>query len=529
MKENRVLTRTDKINLAADIIVAIGYLLLIAGIGMFLGMNEGIFFSTAAMSVIFAIVLLIMPVGYVLFRKKRTEGKVATGISAGAVAAAVLMLVILILFSLVVDFVQPLMLNTATCIILIAASVIMLAGAAMQIFGKRHVMTLVVCVLLIVAMLVGVIWFNAQGFRDFNDEVMTDRTFLFANGEDGYATFRIPSLVTLDKDVLNEKYGTEFERDVLLASAEGRVNSAHDTGSIDLVYKTSADGGKTWSELRVLLSYDDEVGKYGNPTPVLDRETGLVVFPYMSATKADKYDYQTFVARYTVDQNAVLTINEEPINISFEKTDGGSGGADGVRQHTLMIGPGKSIQLENGEHKGRLIIPASSGGETFVLYSDDHGANWNVGESAGTGNECEAAELPDGELVMVVRDMTGCSAIHPEQYQRLSYSCDGGQTWYRKTEDTTLRSPICMSSLTVTQSGALVMSYPDSFDTRVNLTVGVSTDRGESWQTYGLYNGASGYSCLTSDSNGNLYVLAEVGKVNYNDALMFAVLNLPQA
>lgn len=439
------------------------------------------------------------------------------------------MLVILILFSLVVDFVQPLMLNTATCIILIAASVIMLAGAAMQIFGKRHVMTLVVCVLLIVAMLVGVIWFNAQGFRDFNDEVMTDRTFLFANGEDGYATFRIPSLVTLDKDVLNEKYGTEFERDVLLASAEGRVNSAHDTGSIDLVYKTSADGGKTWSELRVLLSYDDEVGKYGNPTPVLDRETGLVVFPYMSATKADKYDYQTFVARYIVDQNAVLTLNEEPINISFEKTDDGSGGADGVRQHTLMIGPGKSIQLENGEHKGRLIIPASSGGESFVLYSDDHGANWNVGESAGTGNECEAAELPDGELVMVVRDMTGCSAIHPEQYQRLSYSLDGGQTWYRKTEDTILRSPICMSSLTVAQSGALVMSYPDSFDTRVNLTVGVSTDRGESWQTYGLYNGASGYSCLTSDSNGSLYVLAEVGKVNYNDALMFAVLNLPQA
>lgn len=136
MKENRVLTRTDKINLAADIIVAIGYLLLIAGIGMFLGMNEGIFFSTAAMSVIFAIVLLIMPVGYVLFRKKRTEGKVATGISAGAVAAAVLMLVILILFSLVVDFVQPLMLNTATCVILIAASVIMLAGAACKYSAK---------------------------------------------------------------------------------------------------------------------------------------------------------------------------------------------------------------------------------------------------------------------------------------------------------------------------------------------------------------------------------------------------------
>lgn len=517
----------DKKRLVADIFTLLGFMLLIAGIGMFLAVNEGIFFSTAAMTVIFSLALLIMPTGYIILRKKDVNNKILAGISIALIVVSVIMLVIVILNSLIIDYVQPLALNTANSVILIAACVFLIASALVELITGKQAFSIIVSATLIVVMLVGIVWANTQGYGEFNKDIIKNEKFLFENGEGGYATFRIPSILALDHEIINEKYDYNLEEDVLLASAEGRKNSSHDTGSIDLVYKTSKDGGKTWSDLNVLFTYKDEVGKYGNPTPVLDRETGLLNFPYMTGTEANKYDYKTYNARLKINPDMTLTLNEEPQDISFEKSDDtSSGGTDGVRKHTLMIGPGKSIQISQGEHAGRLIVPASSGGESFVMYSDDNGITWTKGGSAGVGNECEAAELGNGELVMVVRDMTGCSNFHPEQYQRLSYSKDGGENWYIKTENTDLRSPICMSSVDVLSDGRLIMTYPDSFHTRVNLTLGISKDNGKTFEKESIYKGAAGYSCVTSDSNNNVYVLAEIGKINYNEVLYFAKLDI---
>ena len=58
-----------------------------------------------------------------------------------------------------------------------------------------------------------------------------------------------------------------------MAFAEGRKNSSHDTGVVDMLGKISADGGDTWTPLAVMFSYGEEVGKYGNPTMVLDRNS----------------------------------------------------------------------------------------------------------------------------------------------------------------------------------------------------------------------------------------------------------------
>lgn len=60
---------------------------------------------------------------------------------------------------------------------------------------------------------------------------------LYVSGSEGYHTFRIPALLTTSS-------GT------LLAFAEGRKNSASDTGDIDLVLKRSFDGGLRGSRCR---------------------------------------------------------------------------------------------------------------------------------------------------------------------------------------------------------------------------------------------------------------------------------------
>src|SRR5258705_10286373 len=84
---------------------------------------------------------------------------------------------------------------------------------------------------------------------------------LFVAGQEGYHTYRIPSLLPTPK-------GT------LLAFAEGRKNGRSYSGDIDLVLKRSVDNGRSWSALAVVAS--DPPNTIGNPCPVIDRETGTI-------------------------------------------------------------------------------------------------------------------------------------------------------------------------------------------------------------------------------------------------------------
>src|SRR5262245_30287198 len=75
-------------------------------------------------------------------------------------------------------------------------------------------------------------------------------TSVFVGGQDGYACFRIPAMVTTLK-------GT------VLAIADGRITNCHDIPNpLDLVLKRSTDSGKTWGPLQVIADY----GKNTNDT-----------------------------------------------------------------------------------------------------------------------------------------------------------------------------------------------------------------------------------------------------------------------
>ena len=84
---------------------------------------------------------------------------------------------------------------------------------------------------------------------------------VFAAGQDGYHTYRIPAIVKATSGDL-------------LAFAEGRKTGAGDHGDIDIVLKRSADNGRTWGPMQLV---QDEWGDpaaavtIGNPVPVVDR------------------------------------------------------------------------------------------------------------------------------------------------------------------------------------------------------------------------------------------------------------------
>lgn len=510
-------------NAAASAIQTLALAATVVGVVRFVSLNDGLF-DKRAVTLLLSIGLAIYPLGQLLGAVTAAAGsgaeKALLAVSVVALAASVAVLAVMVLKCLVIDFFQPLALDTVTVIILIAGAAVSDIAALVAVINGAYGAAIGYCVGFLATAGMGVVWAKNQPMGAFSG-VKGQPINLFRNGEGGYSTFRIPSLCALDRRVLNEKWGYKFDRDVLVAFAEGRKNSSHDTGVVDMLGKISADGGDTWTPLAVMFSYGEEVGKYGNPTMVLDRNSGLLAVAMMSASKRNNFDYDTYFLEGKLLPDLTFEWGEAR-NISLPKEEGAKGGSDGVRKHTLMVGPGKGVQISQGEHTGRIVIPASNGGNSYAVYSDDGGASWKRGEPAGSGNECEAAELSGGELVMVVRDGAGCTMPHPEQYQKLSYSSDGGQTWHDKECKTPLRTPICMASLAA-KGDELAMTYPDSFHTRVDLTLGLSGDCGRTWRTKLLYGGAAGYSCITADSDGNLYVLAEVGKVNYNETLMFMV------
>src|SRR5438094_877360 len=104
---------------------------------------------------------------------------------------------------------------------------------------------------------------------------------VFVGGEEGYACFRIPAMVTTAKGAL-------------LAAADGRISGCGDIPNpLDLVLKRSLDNGRTWTRLQVIADYGkntndtDVYPAYGvtNPVPrvaagdaalLLDRTNGRV-------------------------------------------------------------------------------------------------------------------------------------------------------------------------------------------------------------------------------------------------------------
>ena len=338
---------------------------------------------------------------------------------------------------------------------------------------------------------------------------------VFTAGQGGYHTYRIPAAVVTTN-------GT------LLAFCEGRKNSRSDTGDIDLLFKRSTDGGRSWSEQQVIWS--DEANTCGNPTPVVDRETGtiwLLMTWNRGTDKEDQIGYQksrdtrrVFVSRSRDD--GLSWTSPQEITASVKKTNWG----------WYATGPVNGIQLTRGPHPGRLVIPANhssltshtqSVSRSHVFFSDDHGATWQLGgaEEEKT-NESTLVELADGSLLHNMR------SYHKKNRRAVATSKDGGRTWSPVKLDDALIEPVCQASIlrcTWPESGErsrILFSNPASTK-REKLTIRVSYDEGLTWPVGKLvFPGPAAYSCLVMLPDKSVGCLFECGKTNSYETITLA-------
>ena len=318
-----------------------------------------------------------------------------------------------------------------------------------------------------------------------------EQSVLFRSGEASYFCFRIPALMTSSK-------GT------LLAFAEARKTDCEDWDQIDLVLKRSEDGGRTWSDLRVL--FHDGKRSVNQPSPILDRETGVLWLVFC------KDNQQVFVSQ-SADDGVTWSSPREVTNDTKDPT-----------WKYVASGPGHGIQLSNG----RLLVAAwgdASPGPvtwpplwdviefTFAMYSDDHGATWHRGRPMfeNLTEEAMVVEAADKRVYMTLRSR------QDRKRRAHAWSEDGGYSWSLIQFDDALPDPPAEGSiLRLPRNGAesaILFANPASNGDRSHLTVRMSKDECRTWPISRLlYEGHSAYSDLAAAQDGTVLCLFEADK-----------------
>ena len=341
---------------------------------------------------------------------------------------------------------------------------------------------------------------------------------LFESGKEPFPRFRIPALILTPK-------GT------LLAICEGRRDGGGLTGDIDMVLRRSKDLGKTWQPLEVIA--DEGKDTLGNPCPVIDQKTGTL-WLLMTVSPGDVLE-EEIVAGKTKESTRVLVMSSQDDGQTWTKPKDITSQAKQKDWTWYGTGPGVGIQLKSG----RLLIPsyhAQQGTEVYsshVLYSDDHGKSWQIGETLGEHcGESAALQRDDGSIYYSAR--TNNKAIKEER--TIGESTDEGETFVSVRHDPKLYDSHCQASLlgvssqlakkvngTAEESVRPLWLYcHPAGPGRQDLTFRISRDEGLTWPKATLFHlGNSQYSSMAELPDGTIGCLYESWQ-NENYQLFFA-------
>ncbi|MCE9548714.1 MAG: glycoside hydrolase, partial [Planctomycetia bacterium] len=306
----------------------------------------------------------------------------------------------------------------------------------------------------------------------------------------------------------------------LLAMAEGRAR-LKDIAENDLVLKRSTDGGRTWGPLIVVA--EDGDNSLNNPLLVVVRPSGRILLMYQ------RYPAHTGEAKVVagLDGNKICRTllqqsDDDGLTWSAPREITAS-----VKRPTKVTsvasGPGIGIQLQRGEHRGRIVMPFNQGPtgdwRVYAVLSDDGGKTWRYGDIApedgrGHANEVQMVELADGSIRLNAR-------AEPKAGRRkTAVSRDGGQTWSKLESVDELIDPRCMGSTirygelpekaVAGERSRLLFSNPADAQHRLRGTVRLSYDEGRTWPVARVLEpGSFAYSCLASLPDGTIGCLYE--------------------
>ena len=255
----------------------------------------------------------------------------------------------------------------------------------------------------------------------------------------------------------------------LLCAVTEFHDSDSDFAKAHIIGRTSSDGGRTWSDPRVL---QENTGGLNVMSVTLRRlRNGSIAMFYLQKNSLN--DLRLLV-RFSDDEAVSFG---SPVRVTND---------DGYH----VVNNDRIIQLSSG----RLLAPAASTADVekvnhFVshcYFSDDDGATWQNGKGHVDADkrgamEPEVIELKDGRVMMIVRTQLGIIGK--------SYSSDGGDTW-SPMESQGVKAPEAPATLRrIPATGDLLLVWNNTFTddvdhggARTPLTAAISSDEGATWK-----------------------------------------------
>ncbi|MCE2832940.1 MAG: glycoside hydrolase [Chitinophagaceae bacterium] len=336
----------------------------------------------------------------------------------------------------------------------------------------------------------------------------TAHAVVFAAGEGGIHTFRIPAMVATP-------------RGDILVFAEARKEGIGDASPTDMVLKRSLDGGRSWLPMQILVR-GRGTDAIMNPVALADPTSGKIWLMYCLTNRKARGEHRThfLISR----RNGGRTWSKpREMGASIKGYD-----------DTFVPGPGIGIRTRSG----RLVIPGytsveqpdfktEKGMHSRVIYSDDEGRTWSMGSAVSIdANECQVAELSDGRLMLNMRQAMGAAC------RAVALSRDGGAHWDSLFYDKALNERPCQASLLRYAPGdassrILLFANPDIegavyAEDRRRMTLRVSPDDGASWPVRRLVHaGPSSYSGLVSLPDGAVGLVFEGGEKHRREWIRF--------
>lgn len=207
----------------------------------------------------------------------------------------------------------------------------------------------------------------------------------------------------------------------IIAIADNRYNKGSDIGNgkdlIDVVYKVSKDGGKTWSEEKIIPPKSPSAAMTG-----IDNKGDALVFLHPDGTlicMATSGGGYAGVSGDTTRSRMVRSVSTDNGETWSAWQEVGKSLIDTINtKHGMpraFASSGRGLTLKDGTLTAGMTAGNSANQFVFVYaYSKDKGMTWNYGGSIenagghGTINEPKIiAELDNGNLLASVRNASG--------------------------------------------------------------------------------------------------------------------------
>ena len=293
----------------------------------------------------------------------------------------------------------------------------------------------------------------------------------------------------------------------VIMSAAALTVTACSSSSDNSVSGSTATPGASGNSMSVAVT-----GQFSNLDPGLNTETnnGYAISHLYSAMfrrATDGTIVPMLAEDYTVsDDGLTWSLPQDITYATFPSM-----------RNAFALGPGHGICT----HDGILLVPVWMVPKEFgqpvdshvpsiisTLYSLDSGKTWDMGEMLGdteeivSPNETVAAELPDGQIYLNIRNMTN--------YRARAYSVTGIDEWTEYGRDKDLPDPVCFGSVIRFQADLYFVNC-NSTERRANVCLRKSSDGGRTWPALlPIDKDRGGYAEIAADETVPLiYVLYE--------------------